>query len=880
MLKLRDLQHSSRLFQPVVLALITVIVILLGSAILVEHVTPKTNTTKINYKNNIFINSKTSVLGANTVITPKPGLVLIWGDANEVSTLQSKAWLNDGQIVFDWGTAEPSQGSFPEWTGPGNSLNTQLAAYQAMDKTTTVQINADTFPSWVVNTNNSNSLIDYCGYRSLSASGQGSTATVPAYWYKAGSDGLNPAYESAMSTMLTSLAQAIASSPYKSAVLGIRTGFDLIGTEHYQVTDDSSVHLASPLPAECQGWTPTLGDEAAGKVLYLNYQVFNGAGVHTLLRTEAANISSGPGKYFAQDGGFSSTSDYLSPSKAWLFVTNADPDQGQNNLSNYVPLVKSGQTVGYAEQYNDASLHNDPLSWEWWRELMDLSRGTTYVATYYNDITNSTLANNFFNDSFFQNFVNTYAGNNNTSAESQSPGAWIAFAPSSSPFGGNLGLFMNQTAATNVTGYDSNLGLNILDPGQPYGRYASKVNPGGSLTVAPDSGFPSSGSAILKIWYYNPAKGSWSINGGSVNQTVQENGSSSWQTATFSSSTIPSSIILSVPRSSASGTDFHMVEITRGGGTASCSGNPTINFTAPSNNATISGNNISLSVNTAPAANCGLSSVVFKVDSSPLVTVTTYPYSTTWNSTTNANGAHTLSATVTDSSGHSTTTSINIMVANNNPGGNGGSRPQPGSSGSSITIVGNSGTLPILAGTTDKVKGEVTLAPSVTPILLAANGSTMINDPVVRVVYHLNSRLIDTDTKSPFQYHLNTTNYLNGTYDLTTVVYYQSGKVSTMVQKLIIANPFSLKQLGLMTINYSLPIGLAFVVLLIGTFTFYWIQFKAPSGRVAIVFRIIVGRVRGFFHHLPPINPAPPTNNDLPPSPPTNQLPGQVFHPE
>jgi predicted xylan-binding protein with Ca-dependent carbohydrate-binding module len=498
-----------------------------------------------------------------------PGLVLIWGNGHEDSTVQSDTWLHAGQVVYNWNTAEPTSGSFPQWTGSNNNLNSELKAYYNAGKTTTIQVNADKMPSWLVNTNSTattagNGLVANCGYFGLHYTS--TTVLIPDYWSTSAADGMNPAFETAMKTMLNSLASAINSSPYKSAVLGIRTGYDLVGTEHYSL-GENNMHVNAPAPSNCSGWTSTIGDKVAGKVMYLNYEAFEPLGIHPLLRTQVID-NSGPGQYFYQDGGFTSGSQFLSPSKAWIFQTNADPDDGGTNAI-WTQYIKTGITIGYAEQLLAAQGQNgvvvhDPLSWEWWRELMDLSRGTSYIATYYADLTNSSIANNFFNQTFFQHFADSYAGTNNTADEASSPGAWVAFAPSTSPFGGNLSLFMNETASSNTQGYDSNKGANILGAGQPYGRYATEIKPGGSITLSVDTKVQTGGAATLNIWYYDSGSGSWSISaGGSSSQTVTKSNSGAWKVASFTSSAIPSSITLNVPSGSSTGTYFHMVEVVK-----------------------------------------------------------------------------------------------------------------------------------------------------------------------------------------------------------------------------------------------------------------------------------------------------------------------------
>jgi hypothetical protein len=64
--------------------------------------------------------------------------------------------------------------------------------------------------------------------------------------------------------------------------------------------------------------------------------------------------------------------------------------------------------------------------------------------------------------------------------------------------------------------------------------------------------------------------------------------------------------------------------------------------------------------------NVGVTQVQFYVDNSTreLATVTTSPYSTSWNTTTVTNGVHTVKAVASDAAGNTTTSTINVTVAN------------------------------------------------------------------------------------------------------------------------------------------------------------------------------------------------------------------------
>jgi hypothetical protein len=316
----------------------------------------------------------------------------------------------------------------------------------------------------------------------------------------------------------------------------------------------------------------------------------------------------------------------------------------------------------------------------------------------------------------------------------------------------------------------------------------------------------------------------------------------------------------------------------------SCTANPTVNLTAPASGATVSGSSVSLAASAAPAANCTLSKVVFSINASPVATVISSPYVATWDSTTVSNGSQTLTATATDLSGHTASKSIGITVANSTQG-SGGSPPGGGTQGGSTNpslpaTVSNGGTVKAATGTTTKVAGNITLGPSLLVPNLSINSSASDQDQIIKVVYYLNSQLLGVETKAPFQYHLNTTNYANGTYTLTTVTHYASGKITSSSQKLIIANPFSLKQVGLVALSNSLPISLILIIILGCGGLYYWVQYRSPYGRVAMAVKSVTSRIGNLFHHSPPTDPPQPPDNYQMPLPPVNQQPGQIIKPE
>ena len=93
---------------------------------------------------------------------------------------------------------------------------------------------------------------------------------------------------------------------------------------------------------------------------------------------------------------------------------------------------------------------------------------------------------------------------------------------------------------------------------------------------------------------------------------------------------------------------------------------PTISITAPASGASVSG---TVSVSANATDNVGVASVQFQLDGANLGALdTASPYTTSWNTTTTSNGAHTLAAIAKDAAGNSTTSAIvSVTVSNAAP---------------------------------------------------------------------------------------------------------------------------------------------------------------------------------------------------------------------
>ncbi|MBI4492659.1 MAG: DUF4082 domain-containing protein [Chloroflexi bacterium] len=92
---------------------------------------------------------------------------------------------------------------------------------------------------------------------------------------------------------------------------------------------------------------------------------------------------------------------------------------------------------------------------------------------------------------------------------------------------------------------------------------------------------------------------------------------------------------------------------------------PSVALASPASGATVSGTAVTVAADATD--NVGVASVQFLLDGAPLGSpVATAPYSTTWNTTTTTNGAHTLSAEARDGAGNiGTAAPVAVTVANN-----------------------------------------------------------------------------------------------------------------------------------------------------------------------------------------------------------------------
>jgi hypothetical protein len=189
-----------------------------------------------------------------------------------------------------------------------------------------------------------------------------------------------------------------------------------------------------------------------------------------------------------------------------------------------------------------------------------------------------------------------------------------------------------------------------------------------------------------------------------------------------------------------------------GGGGGGDTTAPTVAISGPAGGATVTG---TTSVTASASDNVGVVGVQFKLDGANLgAEDTSAPYSVSWNTTTAANGTHTLTAVARDAAGNTTTsTAVTVTVSNTTGGGD--------TTSPTVAITGPAG------GATVSGTAQV-------------SASASDNVGVVGVQFKLDgANLGAEDTSAPYAVSWNTTTAANGTHILTAVARDAAGNTTT-----------------------------------------------------------------------------------------------------
>ncbi|HVF34874.1 MAG TPA: Ig-like domain-containing protein [Candidatus Saccharimonadia bacterium] len=169
--------------------------------------------------------------------------------------------------------------------------------------------------------------------------------------------------------------------------------------------------------------------------------------------------------------------------------------------------------------------------------------------------------------------------------------------------------------------------------------------------------------------------------------------------------------------------------------------------TPPSVSASESGTSGTITLSATASDNAGVTQVEFYVDSVLKGTDTTSPYSMTLDSTTLANGSHTLTAKAFDAAGNTTTSSpVTFSISN---------------------------------ATADTTPPTVTASESGTSGTITLSATASDDVGVTQVEFYVDSVLKGTDTTSPYSMTLDSNTLSNGSHTLTAKAFDAAGNTTT-----------------------------------------------------------------------------------------------------
>ncbi len=196
------------------------------------------------------------------------------------------------------------------------------------------------------------------------------------------------------------------------------------------------------------------------------------------------------------------------------------------------------------------------------------------------------------------------------------------------------------------------------------------------------------------------------------------------------------------PGDNGSGTNDWILQMDSNGDTTA----PAVAITAPINNAAVSG---TVAITATASDNVGVSRVEFYENGAFLSAINVAPYTYNWDTTSVANGSHSLTAKAYDAAGN-VGQSLNITITVNN------TLADTTAPTVSVTVPANNST----------VSGTATVTATASD-----------NVGVTKVELYVNGTLKATDTTAPYNYAWNTKNVVNGNYTLTAKAYDAAGNV-------------------------------------------------------------------------------------------------------
>lgn len=471
---------------------------------------------------------------------PRPansGLYAIW--YREKYELLEVPYIVGGQIVVQWQDVEPDSGRYDF-----SPIGRELKKLRALGKRTTIQINGNLKPAWLF------TQVPYHPEK-LSVQVRDKQGTL-MYWH--------PLYRDAYTNMLKAFAAFLAQSPDREVLIGIRLNFNAIGTEHFPVPKEAQNLSKWIVPPGAQLGPPWSTDEVA---------VYEKAVVDTFVGHLSPHA-----KIFVRNNVNAKIAEqyrsWFETGKLGWFHTSSEAEPRSRGLERqyqrFFDDCRSGKTVGYAEPWASAwgdhgkTDHRScsPPQWNYWRTLLDLHCGVSFLALYANDLAVAVTGSYHVNQNHYDEekdrrgyqqefeaafrFAERYVGYH--ASPDTSPGAWVAFRENHVAQATNVASEQDRQLSSFTGDYsflmerlpDKTVGVHNIGPeNQRQGAWARMLPPTDKLELKLHPRFAASlKGGRVRVTYLDQAGDSASpfqFVAGQKQVTVTPQGTGRWQTA-------------------------------------------------------------------------------------------------------------------------------------------------------------------------------------------------------------------------------------------------------------------------------------------------------------------------------------------------------------
>ena len=451
------------------------------------------------------------------------GMYAIW--INKNTHLLNLSYIRGGQIVLQWADIEKSPGVY-DWS----LLDAWMKRYGELNISATLQINGNNKPQWMFNE---------IPYYPGKLSQQVKDKYTLMFWH--------PRFKRAYLDFIKAWAEHLKQSPYLKNIIGIRMNLNPYGTEHSAPSkyakdkgDDFSKWvipkgdtLAKPWnQKDVSQYTKDVLDQFVKELSPLT-TVFVRNGIVEELRKEYET-------------------DFREGRLAWFHTSSEAESRGnERQYLVFMDYCRAGKTFAYAEPWASAwGEHGgvkdprfcSPEQWNYWRILMDINCGVSYLATYSSDLDIPVKGMKFgkkVSDSMKKEFRNAfdfgakYVGQHRYAETT--PGVWAAFRQCDSCLCWKKPLKYLTEDYTLLTLVQPGNSVGVHNVGMDesrYGAWARKLPQGGNMSVVMHPVFVKATTGCqlsLRVVYLDEGNYQWNISHGNKVYTVKNTGTGEWK---------------------------------------------------------------------------------------------------------------------------------------------------------------------------------------------------------------------------------------------------------------------------------------------------------------------------------------------------------------